>query len=114
MTVDKATLNGALEEIGTRMGTVRERQEISQAQVAKKIGRTKRGAQSAISRWESAAVAPTIRELLLYAEAVNTPISFFFDGIVTASPEQLTNGLDHDSLNVVTNLAQFLKTRRPA
>lgn len=108
-----ALLKKALKDIGTRMGSVRDRQEITQAAVARSIGRTKRGAQSAISRWESGSIPPTIRELLLYAEAVNKPITFF-DGIVTKSPEQLTNGFAHDSLNVVTSLAEFLKTRRPA
>lgn len=112
--MNEAALKRALKEIGARMGGVRDGQEMSQAQVAKNIGRTKRGAQSAISRWESGAVPPTIRELLLYAEAVNKPITYFFDGIVTTSPEQLTNGLDHESLGVVTTLAEFLKRRRPA
>lgn len=72
-----ALLKKALKDIGTRMGSVRDRQEITQAAVARSIGRTKRGAQSAISRWESGSIPPTIRELLLYAEAVNKPIIFF-------------------------------------
>lgn len=100
--------------IGERMGSVRERQGIMQTKVAKSIGRDKRGAQSAISRWESGTTPPTIRELLLYAEAVNTPVSFFFDGIVTKSPEQLMTGLDHESETVIVTLVEFLKTRRPA
>jgi transcriptional regulator with XRE-family HTH domain len=113
-TVDKGALDRALKEIGARMGSVRDGQDISQGQVAKSIGRKKPGAQSAISRWESGTVPPTIRELLLYADAVNKPITYFFDGIITTTPEQLTNGLDHESLNVVTSLAEFLKKRRPA
>lgn len=112
--MDDATLARALKEIGRRMGSAREGQAISQAEVARRIRRTRPGAQSAISRWESGSTPPTVRELIRYAEAVNTPASTFLDGIVTMSPEQLTNGLDRDSLAVIERLADFLKTRRPA
>src|SRR5258708_2460049 len=112
--MDDTTLAFALREIGRRMGSAREGQAISQADVARRIGRMKPGAQSAISRWESGSNPPTVRELLLYAAAVNTSASSFLDGIVTKSPEQLTNGLDRDSVAAIERLADFLKTRRPA
>lgn len=100
-------------EIASRMGRKREGLDFSQDYVARKMGRTTRGARSAISRWEQGETLPDIADLLLYAQVIGTPIADLVDGVVTPTFEQLTNGLDRASAAEIKRLADFLKDRQP-
>src|SRR6266498_3566581 len=68
--------------IGRRIAETRSRAELTQAELARKLGKPT----NTISRWETATYRPTAKDLERLAKLFKVPISMFFPPDLQAQP----------------------------
>ena len=102
------------ERIGEQIRDLRSRfkgKGISQEDLAKEMGTTA----NTISRWETAAYKPSVRDLERLAVLFKVPITIFFPKEEVAprinALLSATGDLDEDDFDDVTRYAQFRKAR---